>query len=518
MTRLRSHRRELNDRPPAVGSPAEAIRRLLGRGSAYTTLLAIQMLAGIAFVPAITRLLSPSAYGEVAASVVVYSMIVIGGPVGLPDAASRTFFMGSDGPREARRLVAAAACVAAMLAVLVELTGTLWAPLFGLKYGGALEFGVLAGAAGAAAVATQSLFRVAERVWAFGVVSLVSAIGGQAAGLALTVWLRTPAAYMAGIAVGSVLAAGIGLAQSGAFRDGVAGLGELRRGLSLGAPIVPHSLSVYLLASADRILIAAVLGLAATGRYQVAYAVGGLGVALVTAINQAWIPIVLGAQQERRWEVLTATSEVVYAVVGLLASLLALAAPLALLVAASSSYDRHSLVPVAAIVAFSALPYAAAGTYFQVVFVTGRTRVMALAAPLSAAVNIALNLILLPVIGLVGASFATVAAYAVLPAVVAVRARRIVRLRGAFRGIVRSWLVSAPFVAAGALLPTNALGTILRAALCVAAVGMSYWLLRSALRASPPAANRGAAEAVDDDLRGEDRVAATAPPIVGAAP
>src|SRR5262249_19836000 len=141
-------------------------------------------------------------------------------------------------------------------------------------------------------------------------------------------------------------------------------------------------------ASADRIVIAAVLGLAAAGRYQVAYAVGGVGVALVTALNQAWGPLLLGAREHNRWDILTATSAVIHLVAGITAVTLALIAPLALLIAAPPSYGRSGLVPVVAIVAFSALPYAACGTYFQVVFVSGRTRVMAVAAPLAAALNI----------------------------------------------------------------------------------------------------------------------------------
>jgi O-antigen/teichoic acid export membrane protein len=239
-----------------------------------------------------------------------------------------------------------------------------------------------------------------------------------------------------------------------------------------------------MLASVDRILIAAILGLAATGRYQVAYAVGGLGVALVTALNQAWLPVVLGAEQESRWRILTATSRVVNLIAACVASGLALLAPLGLLIAAPSSYGRGSLVPVAAIVAFSAVPYATSGTYFQVVFVKGRTGVMALAAPVAAAVNIALNAALLPAIGLLGAAIATVAAYAVLPCVVALRARRIVALPEAARDAVVAWLFAAPFVAAGAVLPSRELGVAARIVAGIVAVLVAYQLLRSAIRRS----------------------------------
>jgi O-antigen/teichoic acid export membrane protein len=477
--------RHHHERPQAVASPAEALRRLFGRGSVYTIVLAIQMSTALLAVPVVTRLLSPAAYGGVATAVVVFTVLSIVGAAGLPDAAARTFFDGAGGPRRAKRLIVAASCSAVTVSLVADLTGGLWAPLLHLSYGGVLRLAVWGGAAGAILLATQSLLRVSERVWTFLVVAVVATVGGQLLGVTLTAVFHTATAYMAGIAAGAALAAVTGLAVSGCLQAGIASRHEVRAGIGLGLPIVPHSLAVSMLASADRILIAGILGLAAAGRYQVAYAVGGVGVALVTALNQAWLPLVLGAREENRWDVLTATAAVVQLVSAIVAITLALLAPLALLLAAPSSYGRHSLVPVAALVAFAALPYATCSAYFQVVFVSGRTRVMAVAAPLAAAVNIALNLLLLRSTGLIGAAVATVAAYAVLPAVVAIRAMRLVSLAGASRDTVRSWLFAAPFVAAGAMLPPGVLGVAARIVAMIAALAAGAVLLRSAVRRWP---------------------------------
>jgi O-antigen/teichoic acid export membrane protein len=340
----------------------------------------------------------------------------------------------------------------------------------------------------------QTLLRISERVWTFLAIAVLATIGGQALALLLTALLNSATAYMGGIAAGTALAAVAGLIATGCLGSGVAGPAEVKAGLALGLPIVPHSVSVSLLSSADRILIVGILGLAAAGRYQVAYAVGGLGVALVTALNQAWLPLLLGARDDGRWEILRATSAVVHLVAGITAITLALAAPLVLLVAAPPSYGRAGLVPVAAIVAFSAIPYATGSTYFQVVFVSGRTRVMAVAAPIAAAVNIALNLALLQAIGLVGAAVATVAAYAVLPGVVAVVAHRIAPLTDASRDALRAWLLAAPFLAAGAVIPAGALGAAARIAALLVAVAGTAVLLAGATRRVPAAAARSAAQ------------------------
>ncbi len=473
--------------PPAVASPSDALRRLFGRGSVYTLVLAVQISTALIVVPLVTRLLTPSAYGHVAAGIVIFTLLSIIGALGLADAAARTFFGGADGPRQAQRLIAAVACSALMISLVADLTGTLWAPLFGLSYGGVLRAAVWGGAAGAMLLGAQSLLRVSERVWAFLGIAVVATVGGQGLAVALTVLLHSATAYMAGIATGTGLAAVAGLITSGGLASGVANPADIKAGLTLGLPLVPHSLAVSMLASADRILIVSILGLAAAGRYQVAYAVGGLGVSLIVGLNQAWLPLLLGAREENRWEILSATSAVVHVVAGITAIALALVAPLALLVAAPASYGRDALVPVAAIVAFSALPYASCGTYFQVVFVSGRTRVMAAAAPLAAALNIALNLVLLRTIGLTGAAVATVVAYAVLPAVVAVVACRLAPLGQASRDALRTWLLAAPFVAAGAVIPAGELGVAARCAAMVLAASGAVLLLRSAARRSPAA-------------------------------
>jgi O-antigen/teichoic acid export membrane protein len=488
--------------PPGVASPSEALRRLIGRGSVYTVVLAIQMSTGLLVVPFLTRQLTPSAYGQVAVGLVIFTLLSIVGALGLADAAARTFFAGAEGPRQARRLIAAASCTALLLSLVAELSGPLWAPVFGLSYGGVLRVAVWGGAAGAAMLGTQSLLRVSERVWTFLAVAVVATVGGQALGITLAALLHSATAYMAGIAGGTAAAAVTGLIATGCLGSGVAGPAEVRTGLALGLPIVPHSVAVSLLASADRIIIVGILGLAAAGRYQVAYAVGGLGVALVTALNQAWLPLLLGAREDNRWEILRTTSAVVHLVAGITATMLALAAPLALLIAAPASYGRSGLVPVAAIVAFSALPYATCSTYFQAVFVSGRTRVMAVAAPVAAMVNIGLNFALLHAVGLIGAAVATAAGYAVLPAVVAVVAHRIAPLGDASREALRTWLLAAPFVAAGAVIPAGALGATARiAAIAVAAAGAAL-LLRSATRDAPALPVGSASEAPPEEPAG----------------
>ena len=242
----------------------------------------------------------------------------------------------------------------------------------------------------------------------------------------------------------------------------------MRRGLSIGLPVLPHNLAVYAMASADRLLVAAVLGLGAAGRYQVAYAVGGLGVTLITAINQAWLPLFLGAEEGQRWDVLARTSAAVHRIAVGVSGALALLAPAALVLIAPPSYDRSALVPVSAIVAASALPYATCSAYFHGLFYEGRTRAMAVSAPIAAVVNIAMNVLLLQIWGLIAAAAATVIAYVVFAVVGVWASRGQVGRSGLLANSAGSWLAAAPAIAFGALLPDSGDGLVARALLTVA--------------------------------------------------
>lgn len=473
---------------PSAGEQAgaEAQNRLLRRGSVYTLTLALQMISALISVPVLTRLLTPSDYGQTATAVVVSTVLSILGAAGLPEAASRRYFAGPDGPALARRLLLSMVGLAVLVAGIIELTSLLWAPALSLRHAGIIRVAILGGAAGAALLGVQALLRVQERAWAFLMVALIAAAGGQGLGVAATAVIGTPTAYVAGLVIGIAVAAGLGLALIGGWRRGPAPRAELSSALGIGLPLVAHSVAVSMLVSIDRIVIGGVLGLAAAGRYAVAYAVGGIGVALVTAINQAWMPLLLSVPEADRWPVLEATSRTIHVLAAGAAAVLALLAPLGLLLAAPASYHRGKLVAVAAIVAASALPYATCGTYFQIVFLSGRTRVMAIAAPISAGLNIVANLILLPAIGLVGAAVATLVAYGALPVIVSMRARRIVSLPGARRDAALAWGATAPLVLAGALLPGDAPGWAIRGGLLVLTVAGVAVATRHGLRAGAP--------------------------------
>src|SRR3954449_9671989 len=157
--------------PPPVASTQAALRRLFGSGSVYTLALMVQLSAALLVVPFVTRLLSVRDYGTVATAMIAMTVVSIVGAAGLPEAASRTYFHHDGGPRDAHRLVVATAGVALVVALIAELTGPLWAPVFSLEYTAVVRLAVWGGAATAVLLAAQSLLRAVDRVWSFLAVS-----------------------------------------------------------------------------------------------------------------------------------------------------------------------------------------------------------------------------------------------------------------------------------------------------------------------------------------------------------
>ena len=117
--------------------------------------------------------------------------------------------------------------------------------------------------------------------------------------------------------------------------------------LAIALPTVPHSVALYVMSAGDRVVVERLEGIAAVGRYHVAYVVGSVDPA------RRWQSTTHGrhlcsAPVQRAVDVLPATTTAV-ARVGAIASVgLALVAPLALTVAAPDNYALGGLSEVSA--------------------------------------------------------------------------------------------------------------------------------------------------------------------------
>lgn len=470
---------------------SEAVRNLLGRGSVYSLALAVQLSAGLLVLPLLTRLLDPAEFGVVAVAAVVRQLLAIVVALGIPAAIARFAFDKPDGLSQARALIVVVLGFVVVGTGLAELTGSLWASLFSqVPYGGALRIATWTAVPMVAVLSTQALLRSENRVGWFVTLSLVSSVFAQLLGIAAVVLVEaTAAAYLGGVGVGFAVAAILGFVVYPPHIGRTVDKELIRRALVYGLPTVSHALALHVLIAGDRVVVERLEGLEALSRYHVAYLIGGIAMALVGAVNNAWSPIVLGATEDRRWPALASTATAMARTVMVLVGGIALLSPIALVIAAPASYDVADLVPLVAVIAAAAVPLTWYLANAQVLFQVGRTGVLAVITPVTAVVNIGLNYLLVPSMGLMGAGVATVLSYTLQSVLVQAGVRKMAEVPWEWARLGSAAVGAGVLAFGGAVLPVDGLWLAMRVAAAAILFGAFVFVMRS--RHSVPLESNG---------------------------
>ena len=271
-----------------------------------------------------------------------------------------------------------------------------------------------------------------------------------------------------------------------------------RVSLDFGVPLLPHSLAMWLLNVSDRWLLGILLGLAAApalaaiGVYSLGYQLGYAIALVAVSVNAAWLPFVyrVGNGPAGPGIVREATTIFVAGYFTLAAAVAILAPDLVALVAPP---DWAEAADITVIVAFASAVNATGLMLASGIYLVRDTRRMPLLTAIAAAVNVGLNVLLIPRAGIIGAAWATLAAYTVLAVLTWMLARRRYPLR-----IDGPRLVAAVSVALGLTLVSRVLGSerslaavMVHLVLVALAAGAAWALVRAPiarLRLSMPAA------------------------------
>lgn len=463
-----------------------SVRLLWGRGSVYSVALVLQVGSALLVLPVVTRLLGPTGYGIVAVAVLVFTLSRSLASAGLGAAVVRDWFVPEDGPLRARRIMVAAFGVAIVVTLAISALSFAWLPIIGgVETSAAMSLAVWMALPAAIQGVCQDALRAADRPWPFVVVSVLAGPGAQIAGVVLlaTSGTASASAYISGLLAGTVVSAAVGVYYARPWRGGFPRFDETAGALRMSLPFVPHAVGWVLLGLGDRAIIDNLEGAAATGRYQLAYTVGTLGLTLLMTLSNAWSPIVFGARDEDRWPLLATTALSLLRTLAFATVILSLALPFVLRILAPPSFDIWEMTQVGGVLAFAVVPYVGYVAHTQLLTWLRRTRIFAWAALVSAGVNLALVALLVPHFGLVGAAVATLFGYAVLSALVAVRGHRSATVPWARRQWGLYSAMAAVGCTAGALLPESASGTAARVVLLAAALGAAASrVLQPALR------------------------------------
>ncbi len=301
----------------------------------------------------------------------------------------------------------------------------------------------------------------------------------------------------------------------------------LRRLMRFGLPTMPAELSLYLLNFVDRIIIVRSVGLAQAGLYSLAVKFAQAVNVLVRGFQLAWPPLAYSIRDDEEARVAYAAI-VTWFVAGcafIVTGMWLLSRWIVRALAAPEYFDSYKAI---GLISTAVTLYALYLVLVVILGRTGRTGFNFPATIAALAANIALNLALVPPLGIVGAGLALVASYLVVLALMYGFTQRLFPVPYEWGRLARVVLVSATLVGAGAaFLPTSgAAGFLGNAVLWLAypalllAIGFftpgeRHWLaglrhpdelLRrlNALREEPPAVAGTVPEAYEAELRDED--------------
>ncbi len=440
------------------------LRRLATTGAAYTAASIVSKLIAVALLPLYTRYLTPADYGaaEVMFAAIVSVSIVV--RLGLIESLLRFYYKDDEDPA---RVVATSFAALFWLATVAALIALPFAkPISELLLNRPAEdLGRIA--IGGLWVSTMfeyllTLFRLEERARAFFVTTMLSVVTA----IGLTVILVVGADEGArGLLLGSYISgAAFVLGLIWVHRRRLSLRFErplLRRLMRFGLPTMPAELSLYGLNFVDRIIIVHVASLREAGLYSLGVKFAQAVNVLVRGFQLAWPPLAYSIRDDAEARRVYA-AVVTWFVAGcafVVTGMWLLSRWIVRALAAPQFFDSYEVI---GLIATGVTLYALYMVLVVILGRTGRTEFNFPATGAALAANIALNLILVPSLGIVGAGIALVASYIVVLALMYVFTQRLFPVPYEWARLLRVVSVSTTLVLLGELLlPTDGLPGLL---------------------------------------------------------
>ena len=432
------------------------LRRLGKHSAIYGFGGLVQRILAVLLLPVYTRYLSPSDYGIVETLIALTTVLVITLRLGITNAFFRFYFDRPD-PGHRRLVLRTSFWFTMGMATLGLVVGAAFSrEISTVLFGSADEAEVVAAAfvglwAQMNYEQLTSLFRVEERSVAYVTASLANVAITIGATLALVVALD---AGPLGVVVGNFTGTLLVYAALVGYRREQLGL-QFDRGLfremnRFGMPLVPSALLLWVTNFSDRFFLVKLADTQEVGLYSVGVRIASAMALLLTAFRTAWPAFAYSIDDDREAK-RTYAFVLTYLVfvTTWVATGLALLSPWLVDWIAAPAFAESSRVvgPLAfAVVIF-------AGYVVMVIGVgrARRTQFNWVVTGAAAIVNVALNLILIPRYGMMGAAAATIAAYATMFAGMTWWAQRIYPVPYQWRRVATAVAAGLALVAVGKL-------------------------------------------------------------------
>jgi O-antigen/teichoic acid export membrane protein len=435
----------------------ERLKELLRHSAVYGVGSIVARVLGVLLLPLYTRYLSPSDYGLIETLVALSGVLTALVAQGMKSAFFRFYFDSAEQDR--RHLVVRTAFWYVMAAsTIVSLAGIALAPqiswlLFGSHGHDKLVIVAFIGLWAALNYEQMtSLFRVEQRSTAYVTATLANVgITIAATILLVVVFDKGPVGVLVGNFTGTLVVYAALLLYS-RHALGLQFDRSLYRAMNrFGLPLVPSAVALWLTNFSDRFFLIKLTDAHEVGLYSIGARVASAIVLLLTAFRMAWPAFAYSIEDDR--EAGRTYSFVLTYVVFIccwLALALGLLAPwIVRLITTKPFYPAQNVV------APLAFGVAAFGAFVVVQIGTGRarqTRSNWLVTGAAAAVNVGLNLALIPSYGRMGAAIATVVACTLLFVGMAWRAQRVFPVSYQWRRVVTLGLAAVGLTLLGKLL------------------------------------------------------------------
>jgi O-antigen/teichoic acid export membrane protein len=404
----------------------------------YTLGNFLPRLGAFLLLPVYTATLTPADFGVFSLMLSLSGLLAILYRLGLDGALMRFHFDVDQRRRPALYATLSLATLVAGIVISLVL-GAIGAPLFERLFAGVAFWPIgaltlLLTFLTAFQYVPASLLRATEQPGRFVAFTAGVFVMGVAGTLVFLFGLRLGAA---GALLGQVIGAVGILAVTGLvllrLRPTGLDLGLLRGSLAFGLPLVPHSLSAWVLNLSDRFLISLLIGLSAVeaqraiGIYSFGYQLGQVVSLVALSFNAAWVPyFYANGEKAEGPAVLREMTTLATGALAVLAVGMAAIAPEVTTILASQRWGAAAgqAAEIVPLVATASLAY---GVYFMVVsavFLVRRTRLLPILTLVAGIANVAANLLLIPRIGILGAAMATLVGYTVLTVATTLYARR----------------------------------------------------------------------------------------------
>lgn len=427
----------------------DLVRHTIVYGSGYVTMA----IASFVLVPVYTRHLSPSSYGLLGLMLVLYGLMSQVYDFGVTNSVARFYFDRGDDPEQALRRVRSTAVIssavfgAALTAALWLFAGT-WSQLLtqSASHANLVRIVAITLYLEALAIVPLTLIRMQERSRLFVLISLARFVVTLGLSVLFVVSLNwgVRGALLANAASAACVLVVL-LPDYRHLLHSSPSASLLKQMLAFGLPFFPVIFSGWFIEASDRYLLGLLRSHTEVGWYVLGYKVAQVMQIALAAFSMGWAPLryKIYEREDAKEVYRRLTTFYVLASATLTVGLAIFGREIVDVI------SPRSYAPAATIVPLIAFAYALNGLYLLMVTGMGvakKTLPMAWVVTAAAAVNVGINILVIPVWGMMAAAVTTVLANVIMVAGSWYFSERVYSIPYDWRRIVRTTLIGAAVV------------------------------------------------------------------------